>query len=100
MSEGFIRPEAKVLPKESLVPAENLISPPPNRFTHETVARTSFSYAGARGGALGEGKGDGSLAEGTKVVLLRSDDDGRAGVVDGSGLYVLVPASSLRPLVT
>jgi hypothetical protein len=100
MSEGFIRPEAKVLPKESLVPAENLVRPPPNRFTHETVARTSFSYAGTRGRAPDEGQGDGSLAEGTKVVLLRTDDDGRAGVVDGSGLYVLVAASSLRPLVT
>jgi hypothetical protein len=96
VSEGFIRPEAKVLPKESLVPAENLITPPPNQFTHETVARTPFSYAGTHRAA----PGDGSLAEGTKVVLLRSDDDGRAGVVDGSGLYVLVAASSLRPLVS
>jgi hypothetical protein len=34
------------------------------------------------------------------VVLLRTDDDGRAGVVDANGLYVLVPTSSLRPLVT
>jgi hypothetical protein len=96
MSEGFIRPEAKILPRESLVPAENLVRPPPNRFTHETVARTPFSYAGTRGPT----PGDGSLAEGTKVVLLRTDDDGRAGVVDGSGLYVLVAASSLRPLVS
>ena len=99
MSEGFIRPEAKVLPKESLVPAENLITPPPNRFTHETVARTPFSYAATRAGASGA-SGDGSLAEGTKVVLLRTDDEGHAGVVDASGLYVLVPTSSLRPLVT
>ena len=96
MSEGFIRPEAKVLPKESLVPAENLITPPPNRFTHETIARTPFSYTGTRQGS----SGDGSLAAGTKVVLLRTDDDGRAGVVDANGLYVLVPTSSLRSLVT
>jgi hypothetical protein len=96
MSEGFIRPEAKVLPTESLVPAENLISPPPNRFTHEIVARTPFSYAGTRGSTSGEG----SLAKGTKVVLLRTDDDERAGVVDASGLYVFVPTSSLRPLAT
>lgn len=94
MSEGFIRPEAKVLPQESLVPSESLIHPPPNRFTHETVARTPFSYAGARV----FGSEDGSLAAGTKVVLLRSDDHERASVVDGKGLYVVVPVSMLRPL--
>jgi hypothetical protein len=96
MDEGFIRPEAKILPKESLVPTESLIQPPPNRFTHETIARTPFSYAGAH--AAG-GREDGALSAGTKVVLLRADRDGdQASVVDGSGLYVVVPTSSLRPL--
>ena len=94
MTEGFIRPEAKVLPGESLVPAGSLIRPPPNRFTHEIVARTPFSYSATEGA---EGT-DGSLAAGTKVVLLRSDEHGRAGVVDGSGLYVVVPVSGLRRL--
>ena len=41
---------------------------------------------------------DGSLAAGTKVVLLRSDDHERASVVDSKGLYVVVPLSMLRPL--
>ncbi len=94
MSEGFIRPEAKVLPKESLVPQESLIHPPPNRFTHETVGRTPFSYAGAHGPE----SEDGSLAAGTKVVLLRAEAHERAGVVDGNGLYVVVSVSMLRPL--
>lgn len=94
MSEGFIRPEAKVLPKESLVPPESLIHPPPNRFTHETVGRTPFSYAGTRASE----SEDGSLSAGTKVVLLRSDDHERASVVDSKGLYVVVPLSMLRPL--
>ena len=95
MTEGFVRPEARVLPKESLVPAESLIQPPPNRFTHETVARTPFSYVAS---ASTSGR-DGELAAGTKVVLLRTNpDDGRAGVVDGHGLYVVVAADSLRPL--
>ena len=95
MDEGFIRPEAKVLPRESLVPAESLIQPPPNRFTHETVARTPFSYAGSR---KSSGQ-DGELSAGTKVVLLRADPDGdRASVVDANGLYVDVPANSLRPI--
>jgi hypothetical protein len=96
VTEGYIRPEPKVLPTESLVPADSLIQPPPNRFTHVTVARTPFSYAGTR---ASDSTNDGSLAAGTKVVLLRADDHGeRAGVVDGSGLYVVVPMSSLRPL--
>ena len=95
MSEGFVRPEARVLPKESLVPAESLIHPPPNRFTHETVARTPFSYVAtpASTGSAGE------LSEGTKGGLMRADPDGeRASVVDAHGLYVVVPAASLRPL--
>ena len=95
MSEGFIRPEARVLPKESLVPAESLIRPPPNRFTHVTIARTPFSYAGVPASRAE----DGTLSAGTKVVLLRAEHDGeRASVVDGSGLYVVVPFASLRPL--
>lgn len=93
MSEGFVRPEAKVLPKESLVPAASLIHPPPNRFTHETVAETPFAYAASPPAAAD----DGELAAGTKVVLLRADGE-RAGVVDAHGLYVVVPAASLRPL--
>ena len=94
MTEGFVRPEAKVLPGESLIPAGSLIRPPPNRFTHETMARIPFSYS-----TTGDGDAtDGSLAAGTKVVLLRSDEHGRASVVDGSGLYVVVPVSGLRRL--
>jgi len=94
VTEGFVRPEAKVLPGGSLIPAGSLIRPPPNRFTHETMARTPFSYS-----TNGESDAaDGSLAAGTKVVLLRSDEHGRASVVDGSGLYVVVPVSGLRRL--
>jgi hypothetical protein len=94
MTEGFTRPEARVLPTESLVPPESLIRPPPNRFTHEIVSRTPFSYASSRG--AGE---DGSLSAGTKVVVLRTDeDDRRCAVVDANGLYVFVPTSSLRLL--
>ena len=95
MTEGFVRPEAKVLPKESLVPADSLIQPPPNRFTHETVARTPFSYVASRATA----GSDGELSAGAKVVLLRADPDSdQASVVDAHGLYVVVSATSLRPL--
>ena len=95
MSEGFIRPEAKVLPKESLVPPESLIHPPPNRFTHETVGRTPFSYAGTRASE----SEDGSLAAGAKVVLLRSDDHERGERRGQQGtLRRRTSLSMLRPL--
>ena len=95
MTEGFIRPEARVLPQESLVPSASLVQPPPNRFTHEIVGRTPFTYASS-GRSSGQ---DGELSAGTPVVWLRADADGtRAAVVDGNGLYVVVPASSLRAL--
>ena len=32
--EGFLRPEATVLPEGALVPERNLIRPAPNQFTH------------------------------------------------------------------
>lgn len=95
MGEGFIRPEPRVLPERSLIPSASLIQPPPNRFTHATVGRTPFSYKGIPGE---EATADGSFPGGTRVVLLRADEDGRAGVVDASGLYVVVASSSLRPL--
>ena len=60
-----------------------------------TIARTPFSYAGVPASRAE----DGTLSAGTKVVLLRAEHDGeRASVVDGSGLYVVVPFASLRPL--
>jgi hypothetical protein len=88
--EGFLRPEPEVLAESSLVPAENLIQPPP-RFSHEVVRETPFSWAGGA-------HVDGELPAGAPVLLLREGDGGRCWVVDSQGLYVSVPSASLRPL--
>ena len=93
MSEGFIRPEAKVLPKESLVPPESLIHPPPNRFTHEVRRRQPFSY-----GDTAAAPADGELERGAKVVLLVRHRGDACRVVDAQGRYVRTAFSGLRPL--
>jgi len=88
--EGFLRPEPEILGESSLVPPENLIQPPP-RFSHELAGVTPFSWAGGD-------QADGELPAGAPVLLLREGDGGRCWVVDGQGLYVSVPAGSLRAL--
>ena len=92
--EGFVRPPATVLPDEALVPPANLISPPPNHFTHELNRREPFYYATtwAKGA-----RPDGELAPGTRVVLLRRDGSA-CRVVDARGLCVGIACDALRPL--
>jgi hypothetical protein len=90
--EGIIRPEASVLPENSLVPAQNLISPPPNQFTHEVTRQLPFYYTTARESSAP----DGHLPAGTKVVLLVDDGGERCRVVDGQGLYVEVERAGLK----
>ena len=90
----MLRPEAVVLGDETLVPAANLIHPPPNRFTHEL--RLEEPYWFDRPGHA-PAKPDGVLRAGTPVVLLVEGED-RCRVVDGAGLYVAVRRSSLQQL--
>jgi hypothetical protein len=92
--EGFVRPPATVLPDGALVPPANLITPPPNHFTHELVRSEPFHYAAtwAKGAPP-----DGELAAGTRVVLLRRDG-AACRVADLSGLHVGVACDALRPL--
>jgi hypothetical protein len=91
--KGIIRPEAHVLPESSLVPAQNLISPPPNQFTHELTRQLPFFYNTARQSP----EPDGHLPAGTKVVLV-VDDGEHCRVVDGPGLYVEVERAGLKQL--
>jgi hypothetical protein len=94
MSEGFTRPEARVLPPESLVPVREP-DPAAPQPVHARDGRPNVVLICV---VPGTGQ-DGSLSAGTKVVVLRTDeDDGRSAVVDASGLYVLVATSSLREL--
>jgi hypothetical protein len=94
VSEGFLRPETEVLGDEALIPAENLVRPPPNHFTHELVAETPFFY---RTASAAEGP-DGRFEAGTKVVLLVRGAEGRCRVVDDRGVYAEIACESLVEL--
>ena len=92
--DGFLRPPAEVLPESAMVPPQNLVSPPPNQFTHRVRARTPFFYgAGAEGAPP-----DGEFAEGTRVVLLVREAEGRCRVVSEQGVYAQTQAAALEPL--
>jgi hypothetical protein len=90
----FTRPKATVLPDEAIVPDKNLISPPPNQFTHELLHAEPYYYNDPQQGKAA----DGEFEEKTKVVLLRYDGGSYCRVVDGRGLYVALSFASLKPL--
>lgn len=92
--EGFIRPDAVVLPESAVVPAKNIIVPAPNQFTHELTRPQSFYFDGAQQGR----PPDGELPQGTQVVLLFRDEGSYCRVADGQGLYVEVEYDALRRL--
>ena len=93
----MLRPEPRVLADGALVPDANVISPPPNRFTHELVR--DVPYRLDRPARAHEP--DGVLEAGSSVVLL-VDGPELCWVVDASGLYVEVsrdgPAPASRQL--
>ena len=89
----MLRPEARVLDDEALVPQASLVRPPPNRFTHELVV--DEPYRVDRSEPTGEPGG--VLHAGTPVAVLREGRE-RCRVVDGGGLYVEVRRASLRKL--
>lgn len=89
--EGFIRPDAIVLPENTIVPKNNIISPAPNQFTHELSRPQPFYYTGAQQGR----PPDGELPQGTKVVLLFHDGGSYCRIADGQGLYVEVEYDAL-----
>lgn len=91
--EGFIRPDAVVLPESAVVPDKNIITPAPNQFTHELTRPQPFYFGGAQQGR----PPDGELPEGAKVVLLLHDGGSYCRVADRRGLYVEVAYDSLLP---
>lgn len=90
----IIRPPVSVLPASALVPEKNLITPPPNQFTHEVVRKLAFYY----GDAQKNQQPDGYVEKGNKVVLLVHDGGEHCRVADGRGLYVEVEYAGLRKL--
>ena len=63
--ENMIRPEAVVLADNALIPPANLISPPPNQFTHELTVAQPYYYSETQP----DRPPDGTFAAGTKMVL-------------------------------
>ena len=94
MPGRFLRPEARVLPDESLIPSKNLISPAPNQFTHELTRAQPFHYDRSQVKTAP----DGVLPANTKVKLLVDDGGAYCWVVDGRGLYVEIECNALRKL--
>ncbi len=92
--EGFVRPEATVLPEEALIPPRNLILPAPNQFTHELARSQPYYFAAAQQGMAP----DGVFPAATPVTLLFYRGGPYCRVADGRGLYVEVEYESLRKL--
>lgn len=92
--KGFIRPKFVVLPENSIVPNENLITPPPNQFTHRVIRQVPFYFTGPQQGR----PADGELKEGALVVLLVHDGGSYCHVADETGLYVVVEFDSLQKI--
>lgn len=92
--KGFIRPKVDILEDKALIPEKNIIMPPPNLFTHETINNTPFFYSNWQNGK----NPDGQFQSGTQVVLLVYNDDDYCRVVDNQGLYVEVEYRNLKKL--
>ncbi len=89
----FLRPDFVVLGDDALVPGPGVVTPPPERFTHELVRDEPYWF-GARD-QRGDREPDGVLAAGTPVVVVGSAG-GLSRVVDATGLLVEVPTSAVR----
>lgn len=88
----MLRPKATVLKPSALIPAENLVKPPPSRFTHELIQSQPYYYT------RGSTEPDGMFAAGTRVVLLEHDSGEYCRVADAQGLSVETACRGLRAL--
>jgi hypothetical protein len=93
-SGRMLRPDFVVLGDDALVPGPGVVTPPPERFTHELVRDEPYWF-GAADDRRPQPEPDGVLAAGTPVVVIGSAG-GRSRVVDATGLLVAVPAASVR----
>ena len=87
---GVLRPAAEVLGPDSLVPAVNLVQPPPDQFSHELTRDEPYRF-----GSDSTTSPDGELQRGTPVLVV-ANDGRHARVIDERGLYVQVRSESLR----
>jgi hypothetical protein len=98
-SGRVLRPDFVVLGDEALVPGPGVVTPPPERFTHELVRDEPYWHgvpdrSGGRGPERNR-EPDGVLAAGTPVVVV-GRAGGRSRVVDATGLLAEVPTASLK----
>jgi len=83
-----------VLADSALVPAKNIILPPPNQFSHKINEPQPFYLTDVQE----SGPPDGRLEAGTKVILLVHDGGDYCRVADGRGLYVQTRFDGLQKL--
>jgi hypothetical protein len=93
-SGRVLRPDFVVLGDDALVPGPGVVTPPPERFTHELVRDEPYWF-GVVSERRGDREPDGVLAAGTPVVVIGTSG-GRSRVVDASGMLVEVPAAAVR----
>jgi hypothetical protein len=91
--KGMLRPVATVLPASALNVGPDVVTPPPNRFTHVARARQLFYTGTAMSGEPG-----GTLPAGAKVVLMVRGRGDLCRVIDRRGRYVTTSFKGLRPL--
>jgi hypothetical protein len=89
--EGVKRPDLSILDDRSVIPDANLISPPPNRFSHAVAHDQPFFWEEPEAGE----KPAGTFEAGHRLLLVREEEDGWCRVVDGQGLYVVTALASL-----
>jgi hypothetical protein len=92
-ADVVLRPEIVVLGDEALIPAGNVVRPPPTRLTHELVVDEPYHLDRPDRSP----DPDGVMRAGTRVALLHQGRD-HCRVVDGRGLSVEVRRASLREL--
>jgi hypothetical protein len=91
--KGMLRPAMTVLPASALDTKADVVSPPPNRFTHVVRAKQPFYVGTALSGEPG-----GSFPSGAKVVLMIRGKGDACRVIDRRGRYVTTSWKGLRPL--
>jgi len=90
--KGMVRPVAVVVP-DSAVLEPQVITPPPNRFTHVVTERQPYSVSEKPGGPPA-----GDLPAGAKVVLIARGRGDACRVIDRKGRYIQTSFRGLRPL--
>lgn len=94
----MLRPKAEVLADAALVPPRNLVTPPPECFTHVLTRDQPWFYDADAAAKRAPESADGHFTHGMRVVLMARCDAEICRVVDERGLYVATAYAGLAPL--